>query len=116
VANRDLPQHLEEMGAIVDDIACYKTVPETEDSNGAAARFLEMGADWITFTSSSTVANFQARFDLKQLLARFPRMRLASIGPETSKAIVALGLKPALEAKDHTTDALVRALEAAERK
>ena len=26
------------MGAIVDDAACYKTVPETEDRNGAAAR------------------------------------------------------------------------------
>ena len=39
-AGRELPQKLEELGAIVDDIACYKTVPETEDRNGAAARLL----------------------------------------------------------------------------
>ena len=54
----DLPKQLEEMGAIVDDVACYKTVPETEDVTGAAARLLEAGADWITFTSGSTVENF----------------------------------------------------------
>ena len=38
VANRDLPEALQEMGAIVDDIAIYKTVAETEDRTGAAAR------------------------------------------------------------------------------
>ncbi len=115
-ANRDLPKHLEEMGAIVDDLPCYKTVPETEDRNGAAARLMETGADWITFTSASTVENFHARFDLPQLLARFPGLRLASIGPETSKAIAALGLKPALEAREHTAAGLVKALEAAREK
>ena len=52
VANPELPEQLEELGAIVDDVACYKTVPETDDRNGAAARLLETGADWITFTSS----------------------------------------------------------------
>jgi uroporphyrinogen III methyltransferase / synthase len=31
VANRELPEALEELGAIVDDIAIYKTVAETED-------------------------------------------------------------------------------------
>jgi uroporphyrinogen III methyltransferase/synthase len=111
VANRELPRQLEEMGAIVDDIACYKTVPEREDRNGAVARLLETGADWITFTSSSTVENFNARIELKPLLARYPRMKLASIGPETSKAITALGLKPDAEAKDHTTSGLVKAIE-----
>src|SRR5262249_47240754 len=63
VANADLPKLLEDKGAIVDDIACYQTVPETEDVNGAAAGLLAEGADWITFTSSSTVENFHARFD-----------------------------------------------------
>src|SRR5262249_23010658 len=49
VANRELPAALEAMGAIVDDIACYKTVPETEDPGGATAKLLESGADWLTF-------------------------------------------------------------------
>jgi uroporphyrinogen III methyltransferase / synthase len=110
VANPDLPKALEERGAIVDDVACYKTEPETEDVTGAAAALREDGADWITFTSSSTVENFHARFDLPKLLEQFPRIQLASIGPETSKAILALGCQPAIEAKEHTIDGLVKAL------
>ncbi len=107
VASRDLPDALAEMGAIVDDIAIYKTVPETVDSGGACERLLESGADWVTFTSSSTVEYFHARFDLPKLVKKFPQMKLASIGPETSKAIRALKLEPSLEAKEHTTDGLI---------
>ena len=89
----------------------YQTVPETEDLTGAAADMLENGADWITFTSSSTVENFHARFDLPKLVAKFPKIQIASIGPETTKAIRALGLAPALEAKPHTIAALAEAIE-----
>jgi uroporphyrinogen III methyltransferase/synthase len=110
VANPDLPKALEDLGAIVDDIAIYRTVAETEDPAGAGAMLLESGADWVTFTSGSTVEHFHARFDLPKLLKKFPQMKLASIGPETSKAIRALRLEPALEAKAHTTDGLIAAL------
>jgi uroporphyrinogen III methyltransferase/synthase len=110
VANRELPEALEELGAIVDDIAVYKTVAETEDRAGAGERLLESGADWVTFTSASTVEHFHARFNLPKLLKIFPQMKLASIGPETSKAIRALKLEPALEAKEHTTDGLIAGL------
>ena len=111
VANPDLPKILESLGAIVDDVACYKTIPETEDLNGASARLLESGADWLTFTSASTVENFHARFNLPELLGRFPPMKLVSIGPETSRAITVLGLKPAVEAKDHTIAGLIRGIQ-----
>jgi uroporphyrin-III C-methyltransferase len=110
VANAELPQALEAMGAIVDDVACYKTVPETEDVTGAGAQLQEHGADWITFTSGSTVEQFHARFDLPALLTKFPRMKLASIGPETSKALAELKLKPTIEAKEHTIDGLVEGI------
>jgi uroporphyrinogen III methyltransferase/synthase len=110
VANPDLPRALESLGAIVDDVACYRTEPNTEDPAGTAAKMLEQGADWITFTSGSTVENFHARFDLPKLVERYSQMRLASIGPETSKALAALGLKPAVEAKEHTIDGLVKAI------
>ena len=91
VANRELPEALEAMGAIVDDVACYQTVPETEDATGAAASLLEQGADWVAFTSGSTVAHFHARFDLPALLSKFPQLKTATIGPETSKALAVLG-------------------------
>ena len=111
VASPELPKQLEELGAIVDDVACYRTVPETEDLNGAAAKLVEEGADWVTFTSSSTVENFHARFNLPELKKKFPGLKLLSIGPETSKAITALGLHPDLEAKPHSIEGMVSALE-----
>lgn len=110
VANPDLPQALEALGAIVDDIAVYRTVAETEDLTGAGANLLEAGADWITFTSSSTVEHFHARFNLPELLKQFPQTKLSSIGPETTKAIQALGLMPNVEAKQHTIEGLLAAL------
>src|SRR5262245_24079901 len=111
VANPDLPKALEDKGAIVDDIPCYQTVIETEDYNGAVARLLESGADWITFTSSSTVQNFHARLDLPKLLNQFPNLKTVSIGPETSKALEALELKPTVEAKRHMIEGVIAALE-----
>ena len=113
VASPDLVAKLEELGAIVDDVACYRTVPETDDINGAAAKLIEEGADWVTFTSASTVENFHARFDLPALLKRFPSLKTLSIGPETSKALAALGLEPTAEAKPHNLDGMVKALERA---
>ena len=110
VANSHLAESLEAMGAIVDDIACYKTVPDTEDPSGAAARLLESGADWVTFTSGSTVEQFHGRFDLPALIKKFPQMKLASIGPETSKVLASLGLRPSVEAKKHTVDGLIETL------
>jgi uroporphyrinogen III methyltransferase/synthase len=114
VANRELPEALEAMGAIVDDVACYQTVPETEDASGAAASLLERGADWVAFTSGSTIEHFHARFDLPALLHKFPQLKTVTIGPETSKALAALGFKPTIEAKQHTIDGLVAALLAAQ--
>ncbi len=113
VASIELVAKLEELGAMVDDIACYQNVPETEDINGAAASLLENGADWITFTSASTVENFHARFDLPKLLLQIPQMKTASIGPETSKALAALGIKPTVEAKPHSVEGVVSAIEQA---
>jgi uroporphyrinogen III methyltransferase/synthase len=111
VASPDLPQALIELGAIVDDVAVYKTAPEMDDPNGAAGEFMKHGADWITFTSASTVENFHARFDLPKVLRQFPKVKLASIGPETTKAITALGLQPSLESKQHHIEGLISAME-----
>ena len=110
VANSELPGELEENGAIVDDVPCYRTVPETEDVNGNVERLFESGADWITFTSSSTVENFHARFDLPKLKKQFPQVRLASIGPETSKALHKIGVPPDVEAPEHNISGLINIL------
>jgi uroporphyrinogen III methyltransferase / synthase len=113
VANPELPSALEALGAIVDDVACYRTVAETEDPFANGKRLQETGADWITFTSASTVEHFHARFGIPTLLKRFPEMKVASIGPETSKALLALGVESQVEAAIHTTEGLISGLLAA---
>jgi uroporphyrinogen III methyltransferase/synthase len=116
VANPELPRALEKLGAIVDDVACYRTVPETQDASGAAAELLEKGAHWLTFTSGSTVEHFHTRFNLPELVNRHPVIKLASIGPETTKALVKIGLKPTIEANPHTVEGLVQGIMRAARK
>jgi uroporphyrinogen III methyltransferase/synthase len=115
-ANPDIVQALEELGGIVDDVGLYKTVIETDDPSGAADDFLDNGSDWITFTSGSTVEFFHTRFDLPKMLKKFPGMKIASIGPETSKALATLEVKPTIEAKEHTTNGIVEALIKAEKR
>jgi len=110
VSNPDLPRALEELGAIVDDIPVYRTDAESDELADPSAKLRATGADWITFTSGSTVEHFHKRFDLPALLKQFPRTKLASIGPETTKVIEALGVRPAVEAKEHTMEGLVTAL------
>ncbi len=100
-----LPQELGRLGAIVDQGFAYRTVPETADVTGARARFTDEGADLITFTSSSTVENFMA------LGLPWPSgMRVASIGPITSKTARDHGLTVDVEAKQHDTAGLVAAI------
>ena len=109
-ATSELPKLLENLGAIVDDVACYETIAETITVSGADRRLRDAGADWLTFTSGSTITHFHARFNLHELLAQYPGLRLATIGPETTKVLTELGLKPALEAKPTTVDGLVNSL------
>ena len=61
-------------------------------------------ADYVTFTSASTVRFFLAA------AGALDGPRIASIGPATSAALREAGLEPGLEADPHTPDGLVAAL------
>jgi uroporphyrinogen III methyltransferase/synthase len=100
-----LLKELSAAGAIVDEAFAYRTVPETRDPSGARRQLAQGGADLITFTSSSTVENFLA------LGLPWPKgMRIASIGPITSKTARDHGLKVDVEARRHDIDGLVQAI------
>jgi uroporphyrinogen III methyltransferase/synthase len=104
-AREVLATELTRLGAIVDEAIAYRTVPETADVAGGIARFREEGADWITFTSSSTAENFAA---LKLPLPE--RLKTASIGPITSATMRKLGLDVDVEAAEHDIPGLVAAI------
>ena len=98
-----LPKQLTRLGAIVDEGFAYRTVAETRDVTGARRRFVDEGADLITFTSSSTVENFLA------LGLEWPKgMQVASIGPITSKTARERGLTVDIEARRHDISGLSR--------
>jgi uroporphyrinogen III methyltransferase/synthase len=98
-----IPKHLEGRGAEVDVVALYETVREEP---AAEAMESAQGADYIAFTSSSTVRNLT-----DALGNRFPRnARIVSIGPVTSKAAREAGLEVHVEAKRHDIEGLVAAL------
>ncbi|MBV9917799.1 MAG: uroporphyrinogen-III synthase, partial [Solirubrobacterales bacterium] len=98
-----LPEALRERGAEVDVLALYETVAEDlhdEELNKIAC------ADYVTFTSSSTV-----RFFFERAGERLPATaRLVSIGPVTSEALRARGREPDVEATRHDIDGVVEAL------
>jgi len=108
-AREHLATALEDMGALVDDIPVYHTVPETDDSTAGIKRFCEEGADLVTFTSASTAQHFLAL--IKQLEVRLsPECTLASIGPITSSEMKEQGMPVGLEAEQHDIPGLVEAI------
>jgi uroporphyrinogen III methyltransferase / synthase len=98
-----LPEALRERGAEVDVVALYETVAENPDPEALEAA---QDADYVTFTSSSTVRNF-----LDAVGDRFPsRARVVSIGPVTTDTAREAGLEVDVEAARHDPDGLVDAL------
>lgn len=96
---------LMKLGAIVDECIAYSTIPETDDPSGTRTLLASEGADVITFTSSSTVKHF---VDLGINLPK--TCKIASIGPITTAALKACGLKPDIEASHHDIPGLVEAV------
>jgi uroporphyrinogen III methyltransferase/synthase len=100
-----LPAALSAAGADVEVVALYETVREPLGDAEAAA---VLEADYVTFTSSSTV-----RFLSESLggSADFPpRGRVVSIGPVTTATAREHGIDVAVEADRHDIDGLVDAL------
>jgi uroporphyrinogen III methyltransferase/synthase len=98
-----IPEYLRGRGAEVDVVALYETVREEPSPEAVEAA---QSADYITFTSSSTVRNLS-----EALGERFPHdARTVSIGPVTSEAIKNAGLKVDVEADHHDIDGLIAAL------
>jgi uroporphyrinogen III methyltransferase/synthase len=102
-AREVLPDALRQLGAELDVVALYETVAEPPDPEAVE---LASEADYITFTSASTVRNL-----IEALGDRLPRKaRIVSIGPVTSEAARAAGLEVAVEAERHDIGGLIEAL------
>jgi uroporphyrinogen-III synthase len=94
-------------GAIVDDVAVYETVAVRPSDDAVDAA---LGADIITFTSSSTVTNTLAVLDDDQRARLIAGPRVVSIGPITSDTARAAGLEVAMEADRSDIPGLIEAV------
>ncbi len=104
-----LPETFVAAGASVDVVPVYDTLPEDH-------RLEEidrvLGADYVTFTSGSTVTNFAEVLRRSGHGDALPGVRAASIGPVTSAAVREEGLRLVLEAEESTVEGLMEALSA----
>jgi uroporphyrinogen III methyltransferase / synthase len=104
-AREVLPERMRTAGAEVDEVALYDTI--REDLDEARLRSLA-GADYVTFTSSSTVRHL---IEALGAVDRFPQdARVVSIGPITSSTVREYGLAVDVEASRHDIEGLVEAL------
>lgn len=94
---------LRELGAEVDQVTAYRTVP-VEDADPAVLEQIENGVDMVTFTSPSTVRSFQRLVD-GEVVAN-----AAVIGPVTADVARDLGYRVAVEADPFTIPELVGAI------
>ncbi|HYM46374.1 MAG TPA: uroporphyrinogen-III C-methyltransferase [Solirubrobacteraceae bacterium] len=125
-----LPEGLRARGAEVDVLALYETIAESPPAHVLREA---LAADYITFTSASTVRLFlqsagyagaagdagrgespgepgRAPAGAGAMALFSPHTRIVSIGPITSDALREHGLQPHAEATRHDIDGLVQAL------
>ena len=113
-ARETLPRRLRQAGATVTVRSLYEAVPARGDSRKLKKLLQE--SDYVTVMSGSTVrslvkiASGKNRPGPGMLRKIFRNVKLASIGPVTSRVARRLGLRVEVEAKEYTIDGLAQAI------
>ena len=112
VARDVVPTELRKAGATVDVVEAYRTVVPAASCEALRHALTPPNRlpDAVSFTSSSTVANFFQLMHQANIAAWPAPMAAASIGPITSRTLREHGIDPAVEAKEFTIPGLVAAI------
>ncbi|NLI11869.1 MAG: uroporphyrinogen-III C-methyltransferase [Peptococcaceae bacterium] len=110
IARKVLAEALNGMGALVTDVAAYRTVMGGGDSAEIKKKLLNGEIHAVTFTSSSTVLNFAKMLDYPDHENLLKSVTVACIGPVTADAARELGLKVDVTAEEYTIEGLVKAM------
>lgn len=111
IAPDDLPNTLQDKGAVVRDVSIYTVRPRkaaSEEIVSLQERIKNGQVDWITFTSSSTITSFFSQIDSDTVNSS--GVKIASIGPFTTKQLRTCGREPDVEAATHNTMGLIEAM------
>ena len=121
-ARKVLVEQLQRAGAVVEEVAAYRTrgaVIDDERGHEVLRLLQAHQLDILTFTSSSTVRYFVqwladcapgAAVSPIVLVTHNPQLKIACIGPITSQTARELGLNVQIEASEFTIDGLVEAI------
>ncbi len=105
-----LQSELLTMGAEVEQVPCYETIPDTSRLEILRKVLADSRLDVVTFTSSSTVKNFMKMLDDNGLNGAISNIKIVCIGPVTAKTAQELGLEVDAVAEKSTIPGLVDAV------
>lgn len=106
-----IPRALAETGALLDDVAVYRTTPLGREALREVWGELEAGKiDMLTFTSSSALDGFMRAAGEETAKGWMARASVASIGPATSATAREWGVAPDVEAAESTIPGVARAI------
>ncbi len=103
---------MEKIGVYVEVVEAYQTVLPASASKETMKLIRNANADYIVFTSPSTITNLAAILETDHLIPHLTNCRVACIGPVTADAARLHGLEVHIQPKEHTAEAIVRALAA----
>lgn len=104
-AREVLAEGLRLRGALVEEVATYRTLP----TEATGLKEMLKGVDMVTFTSSSTVRSFCQALG-EEAASLMGGIKVACIGPVTARTAEELGLNVDIMAQEHTIPGLVRAI------
>jgi hydroxymethylbilane synthase len=101
---------MEKLGIYVEVVEAYQTASPAFAAAEVTALVRNANADYIIFTSPSTVANLAALLETDHLAPHLSKTRVACIGPVTGEAAALHGLNVYLQPEEHTGQAIVMAI------
>jgi uroporphyrinogen III methyltransferase/synthase len=113
IAREILAEELRKAGAVVTEVAAYRTLREplaTEGDHDIYKMLLDGRIDVVMFTSASTVRNFAKSLGEDQVADLLHSTVVACIGPVTAEAAQRLGIRADVMPKEYTVPALVQAI------
>jgi uroporphyrinogen III methyltransferase/synthase len=109
IASNELVELLEKGGAVVNDVAIYTALAQKGESDWLLEKISRGEIDWLTFASPSSVSGFFEQIDSEVI--RQGNLKIASIGPVTSRELKNHGVHVGVTADEHTLDGLLVAIE-----
>jgi len=114
IASAELVEGLGAGGAAVTDVPVYTAEPQKGDDRALIEQMQQGRVQWLTFASPSAVRAFFEQ--IPPAMVDSYSVRVASVGPVTSKELARLGVRADVEATEHTMDGLLDAIESVERR